>query len=980
MIGPVADVGRVAGRLAAAAQNALEVARFGGLDTGEEPSPFEVAHTERVYRLRHYFPERRPAGAPLILVPPLMLACEVYDVSPATSAVAQLSSLGVDVWVTDFGAPEHEEGGLERTLADHVLAVSDAVDRVAKTSGGPVHLGGYSQGGMFCYQTAAFRHSEAIASLVTFGSPVDTRAAIPFGLPEEMVLGGLGLLARPLPKGVTVPGWLSRTGFRMLDPAKSLRSRWDFARQLGNRDALMAREGQRRFLEVDGWVAWPGPAMADLLRDFVTQNRMLSGGFVIDGQMVTLADITSPIVCFVGSTDQIGTPRSVRGVRRAAPQADIYEVVNRTGHFGLVVGSAAVRDTWPAVAGWIAWRDGTGPRPERLQPLVEEDEPADPAVGVAGRSAHAARLVTDVGLGVARSAAAATAQGGHLARQAVTNAWEQIPRLNRLDSIGPESRVSIGLLLSEQGRHHPGQTFFLFEDRAHTYRDANRRIDAIVAGLVGTGARQGERVGVLMGTRPSALAVVAALSRLGAVAVMLRPDGPVAREADLGAVTRVVADPEHAEVARKATTAPVFVLGGAGRSRALPAGVTDLEQVDPDAVALPAWYRPDPGRGRDLAFILFTGDGDEVRSSRITNRRWAVSAFGTASAAALSEADTVYSLSPLHHPAGLLTGLGGAIVAGSRLAVASSFDPSTFWTEVRRYGVTVVTYTWTLVGELLAAPPEPGERHHPIRLFLGSGMPANLWRQVTERFAPARVLEFYASTEGEAVLANVSGRKVGSKGRPLPGSATVDLAVYDVVGGRLAVGPDGFAMACGPDEVGLLLARPRDPAASGTVLRGVFARGDSWLATGDLFRRDGEGDYWLVDFAAAVVVSDGRPAYSVPVEDALGNVPAVELAVAYGVESVLVAAVTVRAGRELDAAALTSALAALDPSARPAYVAQRDAIPLTTWYRPRKGPLRAGGIPRPSVDGVTAVWRVDPRTGRYRATARSSSSDHRPTA
>ncbi|MDQ2726088.1 MAG: hypothetical protein M3Y36_11435 [Actinomycetota bacterium] len=32
-----------------------------------------------------------------------------------------------------------------------------------------------------------------------------------------------------------------------------------------------------------------------------------------------------------------------------------------------------------------------------------------------------------------------------------------------------------------------------------------------------------------------------------------------------------------------------------------------------------------------------------------------------------------------------------------------------------------------------------------------------------------------------------------------------------------------------------------------------------------------------------MVVNGGRPAYSVPVEEALGNVPAVELAVAYGV-------------------------------------------------------------------------------------------------
>ena len=86
----------------------------------------------------------------------MMLAAEVYDVSPATSAVSTLHEHGADPWVVDFGAPEREEGGLERTLADHVVAVSDAVDRVREATGRDVHLGGYSQGGMFCYQAAAY--------------------------------------------------------------------------------------------------------------------------------------------------------------------------------------------------------------------------------------------------------------------------------------------------------------------------------------------------------------------------------------------------------------------------------------------------------------------------------------------------------------------------------------------------------------------------------------------------------------------------------------------------------------------------------------------------------------------------------------------------------------------------------------------------------------------------------------------------------
>ena len=117
------------GRLGAAAQNALEVARFGGLTTDEEPSPYEVAAEHLIYKLRHYYPEAAE-GPAVLLVPPMMLAADVYDVSKATSAVSILHQHGADPWVVDFGAPERAQGGLERTLADHVVAISDAVDCV----------------------------------------------------------------------------------------------------------------------------------------------------------------------------------------------------------------------------------------------------------------------------------------------------------------------------------------------------------------------------------------------------------------------------------------------------------------------------------------------------------------------------------------------------------------------------------------------------------------------------------------------------------------------------------------------------------------------------------------------------------------------------------------------------------------------------------------------------------------------------------
>ncbi len=748
---------------------------------------------------------------------------------------------------------------------------------------------------MFAYQAAAYLGSEGVASVITFGSPVDIHQNLPNV--STAVAGRLIQAVRPLVEPTLahiegVPGAITSTAFKLVSVRKELGQLVDFVRKLHDRQALVKREARRRFLGGEGFVAWPGPALRTFVDEFIVHNRMMSGGFVIDGRTVTLADLRSPVLYFVGTRDEIARPRAVRAIARAAPGVPTFEVALPAGHFGLVVGGTANRSTWPTVTAWIHWREGQGPRPALL-PAEASDvgSPAAPAEDDAENAAIVDAIDIDLFYDVAVEA---LGSAWNKLGEAVVDLGDsadalryQLPRLLRLRRLEDDVPISAGLALAEQARAIPERTFFLWKGRAFSYADADRRVDNVVRGLLACGVRPGDRVGVLMEGRPSHLTMVTACSRLGAVPVLVSPrldDGALAEALALGPLRFLTADPESAARARAAFSGHVLVLGG-GPGRKLEADVIDMEAIDPAAVTVPEWYRPNPGRAGDLAMVIVArGEGGGLRAAHITHRRWALSALGAAAACTLTSADTVYCCLPLHHPAGLLVAVGGALVGGSRLALATRFEPAVFWSEVQAYGATVVFYAGEMGRELLRAPATPAERGSPLRLFAGSGMRADAWRRLVERTGVG-VLEFYASTEGALVLANAAGDKIGALGRPLPGSADVALLAYDFAGGAIARDALGRGRRAGAGEPGVLAARldARAPVTEARLARDVFEPGDTWLTTGDLARRDRDGDYWFVDRLADVLRTAVGPVPSRPIEDTLYELPEVALAVVYGI-------------------------------------------------------------------------------------------------
>lgn len=951
------------GKIIAFAQNASEVARYGGLRTDDEAAPYEVVAQWKDVVLRRYFPGTPAPGPAMLLVHPLMMSAEMWDVSSAVSCVKKLHEGGIDPWVIDFGRPEIAPEILERTLSDLVVALDRAVEEIVGSRGDDIFVGGYSQGGMLAYQVAAYRETKGLAGVVSFGAPVDFRGGLPDSISPEVV-AKVGELMGSLGGRVSVPGWLTRNAFRVVDPVKTTRKQLDFLLALHDRDALLPREGQRRFIDGDGWLTAPGPALAEFAHQFIEHNRMLQGGMVVNGIARSLADISCPMLAVIGDADFVASAPTIRPLREAAPNADTWEAHVTAGHLGLVLGSRAQSQGWPAVIEWISWVDGTGPEPALSRRIVEASERNLPVV------LDPAETGSDLGKAVLGAVSRSAFDAGRNLVRSVGSASTQARRLGRLRRSATDERESLALTLDEQAASKPDHVQFLYQGTAVTRADAKMRIDAVTKGLMHVGVHHGDQVGVLMGARPSAVSAIAAINRIGAVAVMLRAGQDVASEAEVGQVTLVICDPERVDEALT-TGRPVYVLGGGVASRPeLPAGARDLEEIDPDTLSTPAWFVPNPGRASEVAFVLFTGLGEETRLHRITNRRWVLSAYGTAAAASLSPRDTVYCLTPPSHPSGLLVSIGGAIAGDARFAMADGFDPDVFWEEVRRYGVTVVSYTWSMLQELVDSPVRTAERNHPIRLFVGSGMPPALWSRVQARFRPAGVVGFYTAP-GEAILVNLRAAKAGALGRPLPGASRVRIVRWDLEADAPVRDGDGWALSAKVGEVGMLLAEvcPREqPHFAGRALRSVLERGDTWAVSGDLATRDEDGDIWWYDAARQVVRDQAGLRSPNQVRDVLEGVDGVAAAVSYRLidehgEPLLVAAVELREGAALAAAALDAAFAVVPDVAVPDVVRIVTSVPRTLLFRPIPGHLADDGIPSPT--DAQPVWRRDDASGRF---------------
>ncbi len=344
-------------QVASAAANVAHKMLYGGL-ADLRPMPRTLIDEGVLREVYHYRPRgtAKEQGDPVLLVTPLAAPALCFDLRRGCSLVEHFVDQGRPTYLVEYG----EVSFANRTLGmEHWVdeVIPKAIEQVSAHAGGrPVHLIGWSLGGIFALLTAADRPDLPIGSLTTVGCPVDV-TQVPLVAPIRPFLGlageraGLVTQAYRLMGGAPKP--LVKRAFQLSSFNKLVTKPIAIAAKLDDADFLAQVEAVDRFTE--NMIAYPGRTFGQLYHRILKGNQLASGSVTMDDRQIDLANLTVPLLAFGGASDGIAPVKCVRPIVDLVPGVERlrFEVVPG-GHLGMLTGRAARDTTWRIMDEWVA--------------------------------------------------------------------------------------------------------------------------------------------------------------------------------------------------------------------------------------------------------------------------------------------------------------------------------------------------------------------------------------------------------------------------------------------------------------------------------------------------------------------------------------------------------------------------------------------------------------------------------------------------
>jgi len=451
--------------------------------------------------------------------------------------------------------------------------------------------------------------------------------------------------------------------------------------------------------------------------------------------------------------------------------------------------------------------------------------------------------------------------------------------------------------LAESAARSPDAIAVVGDGQRITYRDIDRRSNALAHALAARRVERGDRVVIFGDNTIDTVVAFWAVLKASAVASIVHPQTKPAR---LGYLLRdcraraLIADhrlePAFAEPARSSPhLATVMITGTAADPRVAAAcerlaALPRLAALD-DALADAPHDAAPPRRciDVDLATIIYTsGSTGEPSGVMMSHRNMVAATASIASYLGIARDEVILCVLPLAFDYGLYQMIL-ACSAGARVVLERSFAfPAEVMRTVAEERVTGFPGVPTMFATLLGMGSLASYDLSAIRFLTSTAaaLPVKHIEQLRRQFPAAKIFSMYGLTECKRCTylpPEDLARKPDSVGIAIPNT---ELWLVDDHGHRL-----------GPDQVGELVIRGATvmqgywdkPEATERKLRPGPLPGERVLYTGDLCRLDGDGYLYFVGRTDEVIKSRGEKVPPKEVESTLLAISGVREAAVIGV-------------------------------------------------------------------------------------------------
>lgn len=299
---------------------------------------------------------------PLVLVPPLGVTTETFDLMPNRSLVRYMAARGFKVYLVCWGQPERRHAHLD--MADYAdRMMGEALQAVRQHSGSAeVSLMGWCMGGLLALLHAGLDRTRGIRNIVTVASPIDMRGgglvagvSQAINTPAKLIRKYSDFSVYALnPQTLHMPGWVTALVFKLTDPVGSVTTYWDLVTKLWDREFVESHSTTSDYL--NNMLSYPVGIVQDVVAKMALGNELARGEFTLGKKRVRFKNIQAPMLVFAGERDVLVQATAARGILDLVDSHDTSFEMAPGGHMGVILGSDAQGVVWARSAHWLAER------------------------------------------------------------------------------------------------------------------------------------------------------------------------------------------------------------------------------------------------------------------------------------------------------------------------------------------------------------------------------------------------------------------------------------------------------------------------------------------------------------------------------------------------------------------------------------------------------------------------------------------------